>query len=103
MAAAEHAMPAAVRERLWREARGGHLYAVLDGAQIDNLLEQLYAPGGPAFECLFASEPEPDMAAVAPYLVRLEQGSAFTGWLLDHGWGLNWGMYLASGEALDKV
>lgn len=103
MSSSEHAMPAAVQERLWREAEGGFAYAVLDGAQNENLLDVLYGPDAPAFECLFVGELEPDMASVAPYLVQLERGSAFTEWLLAHGWGLNWGLYLSSGLPLAAV
>lgn len=96
MTMGKHAMPEAVRQRLWREAESGYAYAVLDSAQIDNLLELLYAPGGPAFECLWAGELEPDMASVAPYLVQLHKNDAFTAWLLNNAWGLNWGIYLIS-------
>lgn len=103
MYSSEYAMPAAVQARLWREAAGGFAYAVLDGAQNPQLLDMLFGANAPAFECLFTGELEPDMACVAPYLVQLESGSAFTDWLLNYGWGLNWGIYLASEKPLRAI
>jgi hypothetical protein len=99
----EHAMPTQVRARLWREAEDGHAYAILDAAQFEGLLDRLYGPEAPVFECLLPGELEADMAAVAPYLVRLEQGSAFTQWLLQNGWGLNRGVWLTSALPLSAL
>ena len=75
-------------------------YAVLDGASIPDLLDKLYGAERPQFECLFRGEMEPDMAEVAPYLVRLEPGSEFTRWVAGEGWGKHWGIFACSGEEL---
>lgn len=68
-------------------------YAVLDGASNPALLDHLYGDDAPEFSCLYRGELEPDIAECAPYLARLEAGTAFTDWLTGNGWGLHWGIY----------
>ncbi|HJQ68333.1 MAG TPA: DUF4123 domain-containing protein [Blastocatellia bacterium] len=72
-----------------------NLYAVLDGASVPELLDKLYGLS-PTFCCLFKGELAPDMAEVAPYLVRLEPGAEFTNWVIGHGWGKHWGIFAAA-------
>src|SRR5512134_145866 len=55
-------------------------FAVLDGAAIPDLREQLHALE-PRHECLYMGDLEPDMAEVAPYLVQLEPNSDFANWV----------------------
>ena len=74
-----------------------NVFAVLDGASVQGLLDKLYALS-PNFCCLFRGELQPDMAEVAPYLVQLEQGTEFTNWVIGQGWGNHWGIF-ASSEA----
>ncbi len=69
------------------------VYAVLDGAAIPDLIDQLYADGGPEFACLYRGQIAPDLAHCAPYLVVLAPGSSFTRWLLAEGWGKHWGIF----------
>ena len=76
---------------------GTYVYAILDGASIPDLLDRLYGDTPPAqHECLFLGTLEPDMIAVAPYLVRLDPQAPFTDWLIDSGWGRHWGIYARS-------
>jgi hypothetical protein len=96
-------MPSAVQARLWQEAGDMPAYVILDGAQNPTLLEALHADNSPPWRCLFTGQLEPDMATVAPYLVELEQSSAFTRRLLAEGWGKNWGVYLTSQLALPAL
>ncbi len=70
------------------------VFAILDGASVPGLLDQLYGDDRPDFECLFRGELEPDMAEVAPYLVALERGSSFAEWVMAQGWGNHWGIFL---------
>lgn len=72
--------------------RTANVFAVLDGASIPDLLDMLYEHY-PEFICLYRGELEPDIAEVAPYLVRLEQNSPITKWILDRGWGNHWGIF----------
>jgi hypothetical protein len=69
-------------------------YAVLDGAAVPGLLAKLYAQ--PEYVCLYRGELAPDMAEVAPYLVRLEPDSEFADWVLEKGWGRHWGIFALS-------
>ena len=73
----------------------GRAFAVLDGASIPGLLENLYHYQ-PEHVCLYRGELEPDMAEVAPYLVALEPNTQFTGWVLEQGWGKHWGVFVIS-------
>jgi hypothetical protein len=72
--------------------RTANVFAVLDGASIPDLLDMLYEHY-PEFICLYRGELEPDIAEVAPYLVRLEQNSPITKWILERGWGNHWGIF----------
>ena len=82
----------ALTQLLWTTPED-RVYALLDGASVPDLLDRLYANPRPAFECLFYGELAPDMAAVAPYLVALEQGSRFSDWAIAQGWGNHWGYF----------
>jgi hypothetical protein len=96
-------MPAAVQARLWSEAGDASAYAILDGARNDMLLGSLHGDGAPRWRCLFAGELEPDMAAVAPYLVELEPDAPWTQRLLGECWGQNFGVFLTSDLALPAL
>ncbi|MEW6127925.1 MAG: DUF4123 domain-containing protein [Acidobacteriota bacterium] len=74
---------------------GAKAYAVLDGASIENLLPMLFK-FEPEFVCLFEGDLEPDMAEVAPYLVKLESETPFTNWLIEEGWGNHYGIFAVS-------
>ncbi|MDD5033742.1 MAG: DUF4123 domain-containing protein [Methylococcaceae bacterium] len=70
-------------------------YAVLDGAANPALLDHLYDEQ-PEFVCLYRGELEPDIAECAPYLAKLEPGTAFCDWLIGNGWGNHWGIFALS-------
>ena len=82
--------------------QNANVYAILDGASIDDLLDKLYQYQ-PEFICLYRGDLEPDIAEVAPYLVRLDRESAFTDWLLDRGWGNHWGIFAIAREDLTAM
>lgn len=96
-------MPDTLWKRLWQEAETRFAYVVLDGAQNKSLLDWLQGPDAPLSECLFASDLSPDMAEVAPYLVKLEAGSRFFTEFLQEGWCPNWGILLASSAELPVI
>lgn len=76
---------------------GLNAYAILDGASIPGLLAELHGEHAPVqFECLFRGVLPPDMAEVAPYLVKIESDGKFTDWLIDGGWGNHWGIFAFS-------
>lgn len=71
------------------------VYAILDGASIENLLMSLYEHK-PENVCLYRGEPRPDMAHVAPYLVHMKPESKFSEWVFSNGWGKHWGIFVRS-------
>ena len=75
------------------------VYAVLDGASAPGLVKKLYEQE-PEYCCLYRGELEPDMASVAPYLVRLEAEDEFAKSVLQEGWGAHWGIFLCSAATL---
>jgi len=77
-----------------------NLYAVLDGASVPELPQVLWERE-PESVCLYRGELEPDMAEVAPYLVRLLPSSEFTDWVLTEGWGSHWGIFAITAKELD--
>lgn len=79
-----------------------HAYAILDGASVPDLLDRLYELE-PEHVCLYRGELEPDMAEVAPYLVKLEREAQFTDWVLAEGWGQHWGIFAVSSVELDAL
>jgi len=94
-------MAEAIGRHLFSE-EGMHVYAVLDGASIKNLRPKLYNLR-PEHVCLYRGRLEPDMAEVAPYLVRLEQDSAFAQWVLGDGWGKHWGIFAVTRAELNPL
>jgi len=75
------------------------VFAVLDGASAPELVKGLYEHE-PEYCCLYRGELAPDIATVAPYLVRLEPGAKFTEWVLGEGWGAHWGIFLQTPAVL---
>jgi hypothetical protein len=69
------------------------VFAVLDGASAPDLVKKLYEHE-PEYCCLYRGVLPPDMASVAPYIVRLEPGHKFAEWILGEGWGVHWGIFL---------
>ena len=80
----------------------GKVYALLDGASVKGLLGKLHECR-PEHECLYWGKLEPDIAEVAPYLVRLEPEAEFTQWVLEEGWGKHWGIFAVTHEILRSM
>jgi Domain of unknown function (DUF4123) len=90
-----------VKELLF--AGGGFgVFAVLDGASVSGLRVKLHQVQ-PEHVCLYRGELEPDMAEVAPYLVRLERKAEFTEWVLTQGWGKHWGIFACTQADLQAM
>src|SRR5436309_10309254 len=88
----------AIREKLYRED-GAAIWAILDGASVPGLLQQL-ADNEPEHLCLYAGELKPDVAEVAPYLVKLEAKTPVADWVLEQGWGKHWGVFAETADDL---
>ncbi len=85
-----------IRQQLFKEPETD-VYAVLDGASVPDLPQVLWEQE-PQYVCLYRGKLEPDMAEVAPYLVRLESESPFTDWVIGQGWGNHWGIFALTPE-----
>ena len=95
---AEGVEPQLLRQHLFSEPET-RVFAVLDGASIEGLLDHLY-DDEPDFVCLYRGRLAPDMAEVAPYLVELKPEEPFTRWVLENCWGKHWGIFAASPEGI---
>ena len=70
------------------------IYAVLDGAVVKQLPDYLEDRDSP-FDCLLRGETDPLVLTRAPWVVRLSPGDEIFSWILQEGWGRNWGMFAA--------
>ena len=77
--------------------------AMLDGASVPGLLERMHSEPSLEVECLFRGQLAPDMAQVAPYLVKLELESDFAEWVVATGWGQHWGTFVSSRQGFRKL
>ena len=83
-------------------------YAILDAAKVMNLPELLDA-SGLEHRCLFQGSAEDDLKDVAPWIVRLEDGNAFTRNLFTRGnapwhlWDTEPGIYVRSQTSFDEM
>lgn len=77
--------------------------ALLDGASVPGLLDRLHSDASLEVECLFQGKLGPDMAEVAPYLVKLEFGSEFTEWVFGNGWAQHWGSFATSRQGFRRL
>ncbi|MFO0758084.1 MAG: DUF4123 domain-containing protein [Byssovorax sp.] len=84
---AEEALPI-----LQAEAASGDLVAVLDSAKDARIVELLRAAVEEQ-QSLYDGLPGEVMSDVAPYVVRLPQGSRLLASLVGEGWGKRWGIY----------
>lgn len=69
-----------------------NVYVVLDGASVPDLPQVLWKLK-PEHVCLYRGKLEPDMAEVAPYLVKMEYDAPFAKLVLEKGWGNHWGIF----------
>lgn len=80
------------------------VYAVLDAARDPAIYRALYDHEGEVpIRCLYQGDMAIELCEVAPYLVELDRDSPFTAWLLEHGWGDAWGIFVRSTQPFDDV
>ncbi len=88
---------------LRKEARKEPLYAVLDAAREDRILELLREHVEPHRSLYEGAEGE-TLEEVAPYLVGpIQEDSALLERLVREGWGKRWGIYCTSREPFREV
>src|SRR5215467_1391003 len=84
------------------DAANQHVFAVLDSAREASIPAELKR-SALEFSSLYKGEPEETLSQVAPYLVRLDPKSEFTGWLLTNGWRNSWGIFFVSAASLEEL
>jgi hypothetical protein len=93
-----------VQETLCRLAQhhGGALYALVDAARDDAVL-QLLASGDVDARSLFRGTRQEEFFAGAPILVPCDGRARVLDWLTDEGWGRRAGVFLASRAGFDAL
>lgn len=81
------------------DADPGPLYAVVDAARDDRVLELLRQSVEP-YRSLYDGVEGETLAEAAPYLVAAPRGSRLRAALVHEGWGLRWASFLRSDRAL---
>ncbi|PYP91718.1 MAG: phosphopeptide-binding protein [Candidatus Angelobacter sp. Gp1-AA117] len=81
---------------------GEHLYAILDAARDDRVLEVLHN-SQERYQSLYEGQQGEDLANFAPYLVEIPKDSPLLDTLLKEGWGNSWGIYLTSVKPFEGV
>lgn len=71
------------------------LYTLLDASRLDGLIYQARELNE-QHRCLYEGDSEVVLGAVAPWLFQLESQSYFAQWLVEHGAGESWGVFLHS-------
>jgi hypothetical protein len=86
------------------ESAARDVFVILDGASVQ-VLPDYAAERKAEFACLYIGETDPRALARAPFLVRVAAGSELARWLLEEGWGRNWGLFAlcSAGTDLDTV
>lgn len=85
-----------------------HTYAILDAAKVPGLPE-LLATSGLEHRCFFKGETYEELRNVAPWVVCLEEGNAFSRNLFTksdapwHVWGVERGVYIRSRQSFDRL
>jgi hypothetical protein len=82
--------------------RVGRLYAVLDAARDDRVLELLHESVDEA-RSLYDGVKGEALAEVAPYLCALRSGSGLLDRLLREGWGRSFGVFVESGAPFNAL
>ena len=77
-------------------------YALLDAARDEEIYPSLLTADC-NWACLYRGDAAARMAEVAPYLVELERDALYTRWLLRHGWGKSWGIFLNAIAGLEVL
>jgi len=87
---------------LREEARTASLYALLDSARSDRVVEIL-RESVETYRSLFEGVQGVVLEAAAPYLVELPAESRLLQRLVEEGWGRSWGVYAVSRRPLAEI
>lgn len=77
-------------------------YLLLDAARMGRAMLTAKEMN-PEHGCLYKGRSEEALADFAPYLFSFEEGSEFSKWYFENGWGNSWGLLLESPETAEVV
>lgn len=77
-------------------------YYVLDAAKAGSAFE-LAAKRQPEYASLYRGDSAYQLAAVAPYLFKIDKDGGFVRWLLENAKGNSWGVFLQSSASIEDV
>ena len=77
-------------------------FALLDAARDEHIYPSLLTADC-NWTSLYRGDAAARMAEVAPYLVELERDSLFVRWLLRHGWGKSWGIFVGATVGMELL
>jgi len=78
------------------------VFAVLDGAQDDRISYEVDSTFS-EHDCLYAGDLPLELQRAAPYIVQVDRDDRLTRFILDNGWGRNWGIFVRSDAGLKRV
>jgi len=93
-----------VHDSLWppHDPASRYVWAILDGARSERIYRAVIE-FQPDNCCLYSGALAPELQLAAPYLVRLDKDGRLTRYLINHGWGQSWGVFLRSGAGLEEL
>lgn len=77
-------------------------YAVLDGAGIPRLEDRLRADNT-TYLSLYRGNIDPQLLEASAFLVKLEESSISTRWILQGAWEKNWGVFALATQNLQSM
>jgi hypothetical protein len=101
-------MPVASHEQildaLWPEGMPSRVgvWAILDSARdqrIFGAVDRTYQDKC----CLYSGDLPWQLQMTAPYLVQLDREDRFTNYLIEHGWGNSWGVFLRTETSMKNL
>jgi hypothetical protein len=97
-------LAAGILDTIWPPDLPGdvRVFAILDGAQDDRIS---YEVSGTFCEhdCLYAGDLPIELQRAAPYIVQVERDDRIARFILDNGWGRNWGIFVRSDVGLKSL
>ena len=78
------------------------MFALLDGARDRRIFEMLQR-SRLDYRSLFLGELAPELALASPYLVHLGSLSRESRYILEHGWGNHWGVFVRADVLLQDL
>lgn len=99
-----HKLLPQIIETLWSKdlSPAYRVWAVLDGARSDRIYSSMVATYAEHC-CLYSGELPSAMKIAAPYLLSLDLEIPTTRYILNQGWGNNWGIFFRSNSAMEAL